>query len=70
MDGTLSSTTNPVQRETGSNGNKGILHIPQKSKTRASPSDTVQFHWGESHHSSEMQSANSTALVDRAVIVS
>ena len=30
------STTNPDQRGTGSNGNEGVLHIPQSSRTGAS----------------------------------
>ena len=28
MDGTLTRTTSLGQSETGSNGNKGVLHIP------------------------------------------
>ena len=41
MDGTLTGTTIPCQSGPGSNGNEGILHTPQTSKTRALPSDAV-----------------------------
>ena len=33
---TLSGTITPGQSESGSNGNEGVLHIPQISKARAS----------------------------------
>ena len=39
MEETLTRTTTMVQSESGSNGNKGVFHIPQTSKTGESPSD-------------------------------
>ena len=39
MDRTLSGTTTLGQNGPGSNDNEGVLHIPQISKTDASPSD-------------------------------
>ena len=41
--GTLTSTTTPGQSEPGSNGNEGVLHIPQSFRTGASPSDSLFF---------------------------
>ena len=38
---TLIGTTAPGQSGSGSKGNEGILHIPQNSRTGASPSDAV-----------------------------
>ena len=38
-DGALTGTTTPGQSEPESNGNEGIHHIPQSSRTGASPSD-------------------------------
>ena len=38
---TLTGITTLSQSEPGSNGNEGVLHIPQNSKTRASLSDAV-----------------------------
>ena len=35
------STTNLDQSGPGSNGNKGVLHIPQSSRIEASPSNAV-----------------------------
>ena len=36
---TLLGTTTPGQSEHGSNGNEGVLHIPQYVRARTSPSD-------------------------------
>ena len=33
IDGTLTSTTTPGHSKPGSNGNEGVLHIPQSSRT-------------------------------------
>ena len=41
IDGTLIGMTNPSQSRPGSNGNDGVLHIPQSSSTGASSSDTA-----------------------------
>ena len=42
IDRTLSGATTPGQSELGSDGNKGVLHIPQNSSiTEASPSDCL-----------------------------
>ena len=56
------------QSEPGSNGNEGVLYIPQSSRTGASPSDVVYCHiqntcWGVvgSYSSVEIQSAYSIA---------
>ena len=41
-EGNLSGVTTPGQRGPGSNGNEGVLHIPQSSSiTGASPSDCL-----------------------------
>ena len=46
IDGTLTGTTTRNQRKGGSNGNKVVLHIPQSSGTKASPSDNfVLYPW-------------------------
>ena len=66
----LTGTTTPDLSGPGSNGNEGVLHIPQSSRTEASPSDAVQYHiqdthWGRgSYPSAEMQLAYSTVRVD------
>ena len=39
INGNLTGTTNPDQSGPGSNGNEGLLHIPQSSKAGAMPSD-------------------------------
>ena len=39
IDGILTSTTTPGLSEPENNGNEGLLYIPQRSKTGASPSD-------------------------------
>ena len=41
MDRTLSGATTPGQSGPGSDGNEGVLSIPQSSKTGASPSDCL-----------------------------
>ena len=41
IDWTLTGTNTPDQSEPGSNGNGGVLHNPQSSRTRASPSDCL-----------------------------
>ena len=42
VDKTLSGATTPVQSGPGSDGNKGVLHIPQRfSITGATPSDCL-----------------------------
>ena len=41
IDGTLKGTTKRGQSGLGSNCSEEILHIPQCSRTRASPSDAV-----------------------------
>ena len=38
---TLAGTTNISQSEPGSNGNEGVLLIPQRSKSGASPAETA-----------------------------
>ena len=41
IDETLTGTTTYGNKRVENNGNKGVLHIPQSSKTRTSPSDAV-----------------------------
>ncbi len=61
---TLSGTTTPGQSEPGSDGNKGVIRIPQSSSvTGTSPSDCLVSYPG---HSAEMPSVHSTAPVDWA----
>ena len=43
INGNLIGTTIPVNSAPGSNGNEGVLHIPQISRTGASPSDAVKY---------------------------
>ena len=57
IDGTLILT----QSGAGSNGNEGVLHIPQSSRTGASPSD------GVSYPSAEVQLVYSIIPADRAM---
>ena len=45
---TLTGTTIAGQCGPGSNGNEGVLHIPQSSKTGASPSDSLMPYLGHS----------------------
>ena len=66
IDGTLSGATTPAQSGPGSNGNEGVLCIPQSScNTGASPSDCFGSYighlLGESYPSAQMQSMYSTA---------
>ena len=69
-DGTLRGTAIPGQREPGINGNEGVLHIFQSSRTEASTSrdlvsHLVQFLDGRVLTSStKMQSAYSTTPAD------
>ncbi len=63
---------NPGQSGPGSNGNKGVLRIPQSSNTAGtSPSDCLVSHLGHSlagsYPSAEMQSVYSTAPADWAI---
>ena len=62
IDRTLSGATTPGQRGPGSNGNEGLLHIPQSSKIGVSPSDCLVSYSG--HSLAEMQSVYSTAPAD------
>ena len=71
MNRTLSGTTTPGQSGPGSNGNKGVLRIPQScSITGTSLSDSLESYLGHSlwgsYHSAEMQSVYSTSLADWA----
>ena len=66
---TLSSATTPGLSGTGSNGNKGVLRIPQSSGiTGAYSSDYLVLHSGhslwESYPSAEMQSVYSASPAD------
>ena len=68
---TLSGATTADQRRPGSDGNEGVLHIPQSSNiSGASPSDCLLSYSGhsleESYPSAEMQSVYSTAPADWA----
>ena len=71
IDGTLSGATTPVQSKPGSNGNEGVLCIPQSSSiTGTSPSDCLVSYpehllGGGSYPSVELQSVYSSALADR-----
>ena len=70
IDKTLSGATTLGYSGPGSNGNEEVLHIPQSSKTGASPSEGLILYPGysleESYPSAEMQSVYSTAPVDWA----
>ena len=68
---TLLSVTAPGQSEAGGNGNKGILHIPQSSRTGASLSNDLMLYLGHMLRGrvlpfAEMQSVYSTAPADWA----
>ena len=64
MDQTLSGATTPDQSGPGSDGNGGLLRIPQSSSiTGTSPSDCLVSYPGRS---AEKQSVYSTAPVDWA----
>ena len=72
IDRTLPGNTTPYQSGPGSDGNEGVLRIPQSSCiTVAPPSDClVSYPWHslrESYHSEEKQSVYSTALADWAI---
>ena len=66
---TLSGAIIMAQSEPGSEGNKGVLRIPQSSRfTEVSPSDCLVSYprrslW-ESYPSAEMQSVHSTAAAN------
>ena len=69
IDRTLSGTTTPGQRRSGSNSNEGVYRIPQSfSITGTSPSDCLVPYLGHSlegtYSSGEMQSAYSITPVD------
>ena len=71
IDRTLSGTTTPGHSEPGSNGNEGVLCIPQISSiTEASPGDFLVSYPGKSlegsYPSNEMKSMYSTAEADWA----
>ena len=71
MDGTPSGATTPGQSEPRSDGNEGVLRIPQSSSiTEASPSDYLVLYpkhsLGESYSSGKMQSVYSKASADWA----
>ena len=70
----LSGATTPGQSGPGSDGNEGVLHIPQSSSTAGtSPSDCLvsypghSFGGGGSYPSAEVQSVYSTAPADWAI---
>ena len=44
MDGALTGTTTPDKSGPGSNGNEGVLHIPQSFRIESSPSVVVRSH--------------------------
>ena len=60
----------PSQSELGSNGKEGVLHFPQVSKARTSPSDslvTYPWHTLEGYYpTAEIQSVYLKAPVHRA----
>ena len=69
IDRVLSGTTTPIQSGPGSNGNGGVLRIPQSlSIIETSPSDCLVSYPGHSlggsYPSAEVQSVYSTAPVD------
>ena len=47
IDRTLSGATTPGQSGPGSDGNEGVLHIPQSSKTGASLPDGLMLYPGQ-----------------------
>ena len=68
---TLSCVTTPGQSGPGSDGNKGVVRIPQSSCiTGTSPSDCLMLYpvysMGESYTSAEVQLVYSTATADKA----
>ena len=69
----LSGATTPGQSGPGSDGNEGVLHIPQSSSIAGtSPSDGLVPYPGHSlggsYHSAEKQSVYSTAPADWAIL--
>ena len=73
IDRTLSGAITPGQSRTDSNGNQGLLHIPQSSSIiGTSPSDCLvsypRHSLGESYPSAEKQSVYSTAPADWAIV--
>ena len=72
IDRTLSGATTPGQSQLGSDGNEGILRIPQSSSiTEVSPSDCLVSYTGHSLEGSypcvEIQSVYSTATANWAI---
>ena len=68
IDGTQTYITTPSHSGRGNNGNKGVFHIPQSSRTEISPSVGLVSYpgyllWG-SYLSTELQSVYSTAPAD------
>ena len=77
MERVLSDATTPGQCGPGSNGNKGILRIPQNSRiTETSPSDCLVSYLGNSfggvgsYPCAEVESVYSTAPDDWAKFIS
>ena len=71
IDRTLSGSTTRGQREPRNNGNEGVLHVPQSSKTGALPDGLMSYlghSLGEAYSSAHMQSVYSTAPADWAEI--
>ena len=62
---TLTGTTAPDQSGSGSNGNEGILHIPQSSRIETSKSD-IRLCVGGFYPSAEMELAYFTASANWA----
>ena len=44
IDGTLTDATNLSQSGPESNGKEEVFHIPESFRTRAAPSDSVQYY--------------------------
>ena len=70
----LWDATTPGQSELGSDGNEGVLRIPQSSSiTEASPSDCLVSYpghsLGESYPSAGMQLVFSSALAHWAIVI-
>ena len=70
IDGTLTGTTTLGQSGPGNNGNKGVLHILQSSRTEVSPLGGLVSYQGCSldggYPAAEMQSVYSTAPANLA----
>ena len=75
IDRNLSGTTIPGHSRSGSDGNEGVLCIPQRSSiTGASPSDCFVSYRGHSlrrgsYPSAEMQLVYSTAPADWVIVI-